>query len=66
MDLDGLLLGAASAEELAGMLVASLRLDLPTVYAPPASRPLCAVLAALGLTPRERGPCCHGCLTYRK
>jgi dihydroxy-acid dehydratase len=51
MDLDGLLLGAASAEELAGMLVASLRLDLPTVYAPPASPPLYAALVALGLAP---------------
>jgi dihydroxy-acid dehydratase len=55
-DLDGLLLGAASAEELAGMLVASLRLDLPTVYAPPASQPPCAVLAALGLTPGAKDP----------
>ena len=34
MDLDGLLLGASNAEELAGMLVASLRLNLPAVYAP--------------------------------
>jgi dihydroxy-acid dehydratase len=56
MDLDGLLLGAASAEELAGMLLASLRLDLPTVYAPPASRPLCALLLALGLTPGKGDP----------
>ena len=33
------------------MLVAALRLDLPTVYAPPASPPLCASLVALGLAP---------------
>jgi dihydroxy-acid dehydratase len=56
MELDGLLLGASRAEDLAGMLVASLRLDLPTVYAPPASPPLCAALVALGLTPGARDP----------
>jgi dihydroxy-acid dehydratase len=56
MELDGLLLGAESAEDLAGMLVASLRLDLPTVYAPPAGQPLCAVLVALGLTPGKGDP----------
>jgi dihydroxy-acid dehydratase len=56
MDLDGLLLGASSTEELAGMLVASLRLDLPTVYARPASTPLCAALVALGLAPGARDP----------
>jgi dihydroxy-acid dehydratase len=51
MDLDGLLLGAASAEELAGMLAASLRLDLPTVCASPDSQSLSATLVALGLAP---------------
>jgi len=51
MDLDGLLLAASSAEELAGMLVAGLRLDLPTVCAPPAVPPLSATLVALGLAP---------------
>jgi dihydroxy-acid dehydratase len=56
MDLDGLLLDASNAEELAGMLLASLRLDLPTVYAPPASPSLCAALVALGLTPGARDP----------
>ena len=56
MDLEGLLLGASSAEELAGMLLASLRLDLPTVYAPPASPSLCAALVALGLTPGVGDP----------
>ena len=56
MDLDGLLLDAPSAEELAGMLVASLRLDLPTVHAPPASTPLRAALVALGLAPGDGDP----------
>jgi dihydroxy-acid dehydratase len=56
MDLDGLLLGASSTEDLAGMLLASLRLDLPTVYAPPASPPLSAVLVALGLAPGVGDP----------
>jgi dihydroxy-acid dehydratase len=51
MDLDGLLLGASSAEELAGMLVAALRLDLSAVCAPPASTPLSAMVVALGLSP---------------
>jgi dihydroxy-acid dehydratase len=51
MDLDGLLLSAASAEVLAGMLIASLRLDLPTVCAPSDSPPLSATLIALGLAP---------------
>ena len=51
MDLDGLLLDASSAEELAGKLVAGLRLDLPTVCALPAVPPLSATLVALGLAP---------------
>ncbi len=51
IDLDGLLLDASSAEELAGMLVAGLRLDLPTVCAPPDVPPLSATLVALGLAP---------------
>jgi dihydroxy-acid dehydratase len=56
MDLDGLLLGAASAEVLSGMLIASLRLDLPTVCAPPDSLPLSATLVALGLAPSIGDP----------
>ncbi len=51
MDLDGLLLSAASAEDLAGMLITGLRLDLPTVCAPLASQPFSASLLALGLAP---------------
>jgi dihydroxy-acid dehydratase len=56
MNLDGLLLGASSTEELAGMLLACLRLDLPTVYAPLASTPLCAALVALGFAPGVGDP----------
>jgi dihydroxy-acid dehydratase len=56
LDLDALLFGASSIEELAGMLLASLRLDLPAVYAPPASPPLFAALVALGLAPGAGDP----------
>jgi dihydroxy-acid dehydratase len=49
--LDGLLLNADSPEELWGMLVAALRLNLPMVCAPPASPPLLAALHALGIAP---------------
>jgi dihydroxy-acid dehydratase len=56
MDLDGLLLDAASIEEVAGMLIAGLRLDLPTVCAPPASPPLSATLVALGFAPAIGDP----------
>ena len=56
MDLDGLLLDAQRLEELAGMLIAALRLDLPTVCAPPADPPLYAALVALGLAPRIGDP----------
>jgi dihydroxy-acid dehydratase len=51
LDLDGLLLTPASAEKLAGMLIAALRLDLPTVCSPPDSPSLSASLVALGLAP---------------
>jgi dihydroxy-acid dehydratase len=51
MDLDGLLLEAARPEELAGMLLAAIRLDLPTVCTPPASLSLFAFYVALGLAP---------------
>ena len=56
MDLDGLLLSAASAEDLAGMLIAGLRLDLPTVCAPSAGLPLSAAFVALGLAPAIGDP----------
>ena len=38
------------------MLIATLRLDLPAVYAPPASPPLFAALVALGLAPGAGDP----------
>jgi len=56
MDLDGLLLDAASIEEVAGMLIAGLRLDLPTVCAPAASPPLSAIFVALGFAPAIGDP----------
>jgi dihydroxy-acid dehydratase len=56
MDLDGLLLDAPHLEELAGMLIAALRLDLPTVCAPPAGPPLYTALVALGLAPGIEDP----------
>ncbi len=56
MDLEGLLLDAAHPEELTGMLVAGLRLNLPTVCALPASTPLSATLVALGLAPAIGDP----------
>ena len=51
MDLDALLFDAARPEDLAGMLIAALRLDLPTVCLPPSGTPFCAAMVALGLTP---------------
>jgi dihydroxy-acid dehydratase len=56
MDLDGLLFGILGGEDLAGMLVASVRLDLPAVCAPPSSPPLFAMLVALGLSPGVGDP----------
>ncbi|HEX5848417.1 MAG TPA: dihydroxy-acid dehydratase [Rubrobacter sp.] len=55
-DLDGLLLHAERPEEYFGMLVAALRLDLPTVCARPASLPLFAALVGLGLVSGVNGP----------
>ena len=51
VELDGLLLDAARPEELAGMLIAALRLDLPTVCTATDIGPLSAALVALGLAP---------------
>jgi dihydroxy-acid dehydratase len=56
MDLDALLLDAARPEDLAGMLIAALRQDLPTVCVPPPGTPFSAALAALGLTPITEEP----------
>ena len=56
MDLDALLLDAARPEEIAGMLIAALRLDLPTVCITPSDVPFSAALAALGLAPISGDP----------
>lgn len=50
-DLDALLLHADLPEDSAGMLVAALRMDLPTVCAAPENLSLFAALFALGLAP---------------
>jgi dihydroxy-acid dehydratase len=55
-DLDGLLLHADASADLAGMLVAALRLNLPTVCAPPESPPSSAALVAIGLVPSVGEP----------
>jgi dihydroxy-acid dehydratase len=55
-DLDALLLHADTPEHIAGMLVAALRLNLPTVCAPPASQSFSAAFVALGLTPSVGEP----------
>jgi len=47
--LDGLLLAAEGPEELAGLALAALRINLPTVAAPCSDTHLSAALAALGL-----------------
>ena len=51
LDLDALLLHADHPDEFFGMLLAALRLDLPTVCAPPEGLSLSATLFALGLAP---------------
>lgn len=48
--LDALMLSAAEPAELAGLLIAALRLDLPAVVVP-AKDPFTIALAAMGLTP---------------
>ncbi len=54
--LDGLLLAAAEPEELAGLVLAALRLNLPAVAAPCGDAHLSAALAALGLSPVAGDP----------
>lgn len=49
--LDALLLASDHTEDLFGMLLAAVRLDLPTVCAPPPGTPLSATLTALGFGP---------------
>jgi dihydroxy-acid dehydratase len=50
-NLDGLLLAAEEPQELAGLLLCALRLDLPTVIAPSATTAFGIVPYALGLSP---------------
>ena len=50
-DLDALLLAAESPEGLFGMLLAAVRLDLPTACLPPPGTPLAAAVTAMGLAP---------------
>ncbi len=54
--LDGLLLAAEEPEELAGLVLAALRLNLPAVAAPCSDAPLSAALTALGLLPLAGDP----------
>lgn len=49
--LDALLFDAESPEELAGIIVAAVRLDFPVVCATPPETPFAAAVAALGLSP---------------
>ena len=54
--LDGLLFAADEPEELSGLVLAALRLDLPTVVAPSGDAHLSAALTALGFVPLTADP----------
>jgi dihydroxy-acid dehydratase len=54
--LDALLAAAEEPEELAGLVLAALRLNLPTVVNPPRDACLFAALAAFGLSPLAADP----------
>ena len=54
--LDALLIAAEEPQELAGLVLSALRLNLPTVAAPPRDARLLATLAALGLAPLAANP----------
>ncbi len=54
--LDALLIAAEEPENLAGLVLCALRLNLPTVAAPPKDARLFATLAALGLAPLAASP----------
>ena len=54
--LDGLLVAADEPEELSGIALAALRLDLPTVVAPSRDAHLYAALTALGFVPLAADP----------
>jgi dihydroxy-acid dehydratase len=53
---DALLIAAEEPEELAGLALSALRLNLPTVAHPPRDTRLFAMLAALGLAPLAADP----------
>jgi dihydroxy-acid dehydratase len=54
--LDALLVGPARTEDLAGLLLAAVRLDLPTVFVPAATHPFDLVPHALGLASSDAEP----------
>jgi dihydroxy-acid dehydratase len=54
--LDGLLVAAEEPEDLGGFVLAALRLNLPTVVAPPRDVRLFAAFAALGFAPLRSSP----------
>ena len=54
--LDGLLVAADEPEDLAGLVLSALRLDLPTVAAPSRDARFSAALTALGLVPLAADP----------
>jgi dihydroxy-acid dehydratase len=55
IDLDALLLHSDAPEDIAGILVAALRLNLPTVCTPSTSPTFSAALVALGVVPGDGG-----------
>ena len=55
-DLDALLVDAAEPAELAGLLTAALRLDVPAVVASPLTVPFSVALTALGFAPLGENP----------
>lgn len=54
--LDALLVGPARTEDLAGLLLAAVRFDLPTVFAPDGSQPFDVVPHALGFASSDEDP----------
>ena len=56
LKLDALLVGPARTENLAGLLLAAIRLDLPTVFAPSGTHPFDFVPHALGCTSWDEEP----------
>jgi dihydroxy-acid dehydratase len=54
--LDALLIAAEEPQDIAGLVLVSLRLNVPAVFAPPRDARLFATLAALGLSPLAAHP----------